>query len=71
MKNNAGKGQKVNDKDFFNPGYKERIDFGEIIGDFALQEEGKETIFIPTTRGILHYSKDGVHVIPSAPKGIN
>lgn len=69
IKKNAGKGQKVNKNLPMTPGYKERIDFGEIIGDFALKEEGKEVVFLPTTRGILHYSKDGAHLIPSAPEG--
>ena len=66
----AGKGEKINKNVPFSPGYKERIDFGEQIGSFALKEVGKETVFIPTNRGILHYSKDGVHLVPSAPKGI-
>ena len=70
IREHAGKGQKVNKIVPFSPGYKERIDFGEQIGSFALKEVGKETVFMPTNRGILHYSKDGVHLVPSAPTGI-
>lgn len=69
IKEHAGKGQKVNKSAPFSPGYKERIDFEMQIGTFALKGVGDETIFMPTNRGILHYSKEGVHLVPSAPKG--
>lgn len=45
------------------PGFKERVDFGEVIGDFV--EEGVAT---PTTKGIITYAADGsIHIIPARP----
>lgn len=43
---------------------RERVDFGKIIGNFA--EEGIEEK-IPTQNKIIHYSKKGVHIVPSRP----
>ena len=40
------------------PGFKERVDFGEVIGEIDGQ---------PTTNGIIHYSKKGAHIVPSNP----
>lgn len=54
----SGKGQPVGKIPRGQPSFKERVDFGEVIGEF----EGKET-----TRGIIHYSKNGVHIVPSNP----
>ena len=48
------------------PGYKEDIDFHELIG-FAVDEATGNKI--PTTWGRLHYAKDGVHIVPIRPKG--
>ncbi|WP_373692846.1 polymorphic toxin type 50 domain-containing protein [Agromyces silvae] len=48
------------------PGYKERVDFREQIGQFVDQSTGMIT---PTTRGIIHYGKKGIHVVPSRPGG--
>jgi hypothetical protein len=54
-----------------NPGYKERVDFGRVIGEYALKIEGKPTSFYPTTKGIIHYAADGkVHVVPADPGGL-
>lgn len=67
VKERVGSGQRVVGE-FGTHGYKERIDFGKIIGEYALQIEGKPTQYIPTTKGIVVYARDGsVHVIPSAP----
>lgn len=41
---------------------KTRVDFGKNIGNFV--EEG---ISSPTTNGIMHSSKKGIHIVPSAP----
>lgn len=41
----------------------------KLLGNFAYIEEGKEVVFLPTTRDILHYSKEGFYLIPSAPHG--
>ena len=45
---------------------KERIDFGEVIGKFVDKKTGR---IYDTTVGIIHYSKDGIHVVPARPKG--
>ena len=42
---------------------RERVDFGEIIGTYV-KGNGE---FYTTTNGIIHYSKKGVHIIPSNP----
>lgn len=55
----AGKGvSKNNDK--------EVVDFGRVIGYYVDNETGIE---YPTTRGIIHYSKTGTHIVPGRPNG--
>ncbi len=44
---------------------RERIDFGKIIGQYVDQETGQK---YPTTIGIIHYAKDGCHIVPARPK---
>ncbi|MBR3288266.1 MAG: hypothetical protein IKI71_00695 [Lachnospiraceae bacterium] len=44
---------------------KERVNFGKVIGLYADLVTGRK---IPTTQGIIHYSKVGVHVVPANPK---
>jgi putative RNase toxin 50 of polymorphic toxin system len=46
------------------PGFKERIDFGKVIGNYV---DGSTGVSTPTTKGILAYSKTGIHVIPARP----
>ena len=53
----AGTGSWLND-------HKERIDFGKVIGQFADMETGE---MLDTTVGIIHYSKNGIHIVPCAP----
>ncbi len=60
----AGKGQKITGEPGM-PGYRERVDFGEIIGYYI--EEGSN-IELPTTKGIIHYSKKGAHIVPADPR---
>lgn len=60
----AGKGQQVGNTPRGQPGFKERIDFGEIIGEFVDNVTGQ---VIKTTKGIITYAKNGVHVIPARP----
>lgn len=43
---------------------KERIDFGVKIGKYVDEATGAA---YDTTKGIIHYSKDGVHVVPARP----
>lgn len=67
MKLHSGKGQRISGP-LGEAGYKERVDFGKIIGDYALQKDGKFVKHIPTTKGIIHYAKDGLkHLVPSRP----
>jgi len=54
----AGKGQPVGNVPRGQPGFKERVDFGQVIGEINGQ---------PTTKGIIHYSKDGAHLVPANP----
>ena len=60
----AGKGQKITGE-LGQPGYRERVDFQEIIGHF-IEEETK--LELPTTKGIIHYSKKGAHIVPADPR---
>ncbi len=75
VKQFVGKGQAIvqssTEKGFIEfgaPGYKERIDFGEIIGMYMDMDTKK---FKPTTQGIIHHAKDRVHVVPCRPKEFN
>jgi len=61
----AGKGTPVNKISPGEPGYKERVDFGENIGNYV---DPGSNIKIPTNNGIIHYSKDDVHIVPSRPE---
>jgi hypothetical protein len=61
----AGKGQPVsNNVPKGQPGYKERVDFREVIGKYIDPTTGQS---VSTTKGIIHYSKDGVHIVPARP----
>lgn len=57
LKSHAGKGTMINE-------YKERVNFGKIIGEYY-NDTTKH--YYPTTKGIIHYSKTGAHIVPSAP----
>lgn len=43
---------------------KEMVDFGKIIGKYVDINTGE---VLDTTRGIIHYSKKGVHIVPAKP----
>jgi RHS repeat-associated protein len=60
----AGTGQPVNNVPRGQPGFKERVDFGKVIGNFVDQKTGAST---PTTKGIIHYSNNGIHIVPARP----
>lgn len=53
-----GKGTRISDD-------KERIDFEKVIGFFVDYKTGDR---FPTTIGIIHITKAGVHIVPAAPK---
>ena len=56
--NNAGKG-------VFLTNNKERIDFGQVIGKYIDPNTKREA---ETTIGIIHYGKNGAHIVPARPK---
>nr|WP_282597738.1 polymorphic toxin type 50 domain-containing protein [Bacillus sp. REN3] len=43
---------------------KERVDFGEPIGKYYDTVTGQ---YIETSRGMIHYGKDGAHIVPAKP----
>jgi len=53
----AGTGTKVSE-------YKERVDFGQVIGKFY---DIKTGLYEETTMGMITYGKNGAHIIPSNP----
>ncbi len=61
----AGTGQKANKHIPGTPGYREIVDFKEIIGYSIDEVTGVET---PTTWGKIYYAKDGVHIVPTNPR---
>ncbi|ENN8378985.1 hemagglutinin repeat-containing protein, partial [Providencia rettgeri] len=61
---NLGKGEQVGKIPVGQPGSKERINYGKVIGNYTDPETGKSQ---PTTNGIVHYGKNGVHIVPSRP----
>ena len=62
VKEFSGKGKVLGNPKTSN---KEWIDFGIIIGIW-LDENGNRN---PTTKGIIHHSKNGTHIVPSNPEG--
>ncbi|MEY4590380.1 MAG: hypothetical protein RL497_2456, partial [Pseudomonadota bacterium] len=60
----AGSGQQAGNLSVGQPGSKERVNFGEKIGDY-FDPAGNSS---PTTNGIIHYSKDGIHIVPARPE---
>ncbi|MEL4013208.1 hemagglutinin repeat-containing protein [Dryocola clanedunensis] len=59
-----GTGQQVGKIEVGLAGSKERIDFGKVIGTFVDKDTG---LSLPTTKGIVHYGKDGAHIVPARP----
>nr|WP_277607856.1 polymorphic toxin type 50 domain-containing protein [Pseudomonas aeruginosa] len=59
----AGSGVQVGDIPVGLPGSKERVNFGGNIGTY-IDRAGVAT---PTSNGIIHYSKDGIHIVPARP----
>ena len=62
----AGTGKKYGSTHPGKPGFKEDIDFQELIG-YALDESTGGQM--PTSWGRIHYAKDGVHIVPIRPRG--
>lgn len=61
VNNYSGKGEKVSDN-------KERVNFGKVIGNYVDPSTG---VSMPTTVGMIHYSKTGTHIVPVRPKNNN
>ena len=64
----AGSGQQVGNKTVGEAGSKERVNFGENIGNHVDQASGTKT---PTNVGIIHHSKNDVHIVPAKPEDID
>ena len=59
----AGTGSPVNKVPRGQAGFKERVQFDDVIGDFV-----KDGVATPTRNGIITYAKDGsIHIIQAAP----
>jgi hypothetical protein len=58
----AGTGTPVNKVPRGQPGFRERVQFDDVIGDFV-----KDGVATPTRNGIIHYGKEGIHIVPAAP----
>ncbi|MCT4713943.1 polymorphic toxin type 50 domain-containing protein [Enterobacteriaceae bacterium H18W14] len=59
-----GTGQQVGNNPVGSPGSKERINYGQNIGNYIDPQTGVST---PTTNGIVHYGKNSVHIVPARP----
>ena len=46
------------------PGSKELVDFGKVIGYYVDEASREKT---PVTTGMVHYSKKGAHIVPHLP----
>lgn len=64
----AGTGRKVKWHNPGEPGYVEKVDFGECIG---IHFEANTGVVTPTTWGKVHYSKHGAHIVPALPDDPN
>jgi filamentous hemagglutinin len=61
----AGSGTPVNNIPMGEPGSKERVEFGEIIGDYHDPVTGRAA---STSKGIIVYDRQGnAHIIPARP----
>ena len=63
LANSAGTGQQVGGTPVGLAGSKERVDFGQVIGNYV-SPNGQ---MLPTTKGIIHYSSSGIHIVPARP----
>ena len=64
----AGTGHPEGQRPVGQAGSRETIDFGEVIGEYSDRDSNA---FLPTTRGTIHYAKDGrVHIVPVRPQDL-
>lgn len=66
IKEFSGKGLKVGNNRPGTSGYKEIVNFEEFIGYSIDRETGLKT---RTSWGTIHYAEDGVHIVPTKPRG--
>ncbi len=65
MKEYAGQGAAIGSELVGSAGYKELVDFREIVDEYR---GPKSSTLLPTTRGIIHYDKaGGAHIVPAYP----
>ena len=60
----AGTGVKAGNIEVGVPGSKERVVYDKVIGKYVDLQTGEAK---PTNVGILHYSKNGIHIVPGRP----
>ncbi len=61
----AGTGRAVNDVPIGDPGSKERVEFGKVIGIYV---DPLTRDAVPTSKGIIVYDRRGnAHIIPARP----
>jgi filamentous hemagglutinin len=60
----AGTGTQVRRTPVGQPGSLERVVFDDVIGDYV----DKSGAAAPTRVGIIHYSRDGIHIVPARPQ---
>lgn len=65
VRSHAGKGQKAGPIEIGKPGSKERFDTGDRVIELYKAKDGSVA---ETTRGTIHYSKSGVHIVPARPR---
>jgi hypothetical protein len=61
----AGMGQQLGTRPVGQPGSKERVDFGKIIGDYVDPVTRER---VPTSVGVIHYGSRGAHIAPARPR---
>ncbi|HDL7854593.1 TPA: hypothetical protein PXP93_004231 [Yersinia enterocolitica] len=64
MLQKVGSGQQVGNVAIRIPGSKERINYGQVIRNYIDPQTGIST---PTTKGIVHYGKNSVHIVHIVP----
>lgn len=63
--NFAGKGIREGNAKPGTPGYREIVNFREFIGYYVDMKTGEK---FPTNWGKIHYSKKGIHIVPTKPR---
>ena len=62
----CGKGMRIGKAQPGTAGYQEIVNFGEFIGYDVDKQTG---VRLATTWGKIHYANDGVHIVPTKPRG--